>query len=172
MSDQQNAVSHPSHYTGGGIECKDAMAAMMGTHYCLQPCANGGKSKNLTPISFYWWACAFKYLWRWDKKNGVQDLEKCKQCIDFLIDAVEEKTTTETDDLGTGCKLCYNLSELHDCDCFTCSHCGASFQVEQIEYDDDLFCSIESAIDECEAIYRDCDVFFCPHCGYENAGAD
>lgn len=27
----KDAVSHPSHYTSGGIECKDAMAAMMGT---------------------------------------------------------------------------------------------------------------------------------------------
>lgn len=25
----KDAVSHPSHYTSGGIECKDAMAAMM-----------------------------------------------------------------------------------------------------------------------------------------------
>ena len=38
----KDAVSHPSHYTSGGIECKDAMAAMMGTGYCLQPCANDG----------------------------------------------------------------------------------------------------------------------------------
>lgn len=30
MSDQSNAVSHPSHYTNGGIECKDAMKAAMG----------------------------------------------------------------------------------------------------------------------------------------------
>lgn len=80
----KDAVSHPSHYTSGGIECKDAMAAMMGTGYCLQPCAN------------YWWGCAFKYLWRWVRKNGVQDLKKCKQCIDFLIEEIEPKTTTET----------------------------------------------------------------------------
>lgn len=100
MSDQNNAVSHPSHYTRGGIECKDAMAAMMGTSYCLQPSVNNGKAKNLPPIAFYWWACAFKYLWRWTRKNGVQDLEKCKQCIDFLIDEAEEKTATKTDGLG------------------------------------------------------------------------
>lgn len=46
---------HPSHYTSGGIECKDAMAAMMGTGYCLQPCANDGKAVNLAPIALYWW---------------------------------------------------------------------------------------------------------------------
>lgn len=85
----KDAVSHPSHYTSGGIECKDAMAAMMGTGYCLQPCANDGKAVNLAPI-------ALKYLWRWVRKNGVQDLKKCKQCIDFLIEEIEPKTTTET----------------------------------------------------------------------------
>ncbi len=92
----KDAVSHPSHYTSGGIECKDAMAAMMGTGYCLQPCANDGKAVNLAPIALYWWGCAFKYLWRWVRKNGVQDLKKCKQCIDFLIEEIEPKTTTET----------------------------------------------------------------------------
>ena len=92
----KDAVSHPSHYTSGGIECKDAMAAMMGTGYCLQPCANDGKAVNLAPIALYWWGCAFKYLWRWARKNGVQDLKKCKQCIDFLIEEIEPKTTTET----------------------------------------------------------------------------
>lgn len=92
----KDAVSHPRHYTSGGIECKDAMAAMMGTGYCLQPCANDGKAVNLAPIALYWWGCAFKYLWRWIRKNGVQDLRKCQQCIDFLIDEIEQKTTTET----------------------------------------------------------------------------
>lgn len=46
MTRGHNAVSHPSHYTSGGIECEDAMAAMMGTGYCLQPCANDGKADN------------------------------------------------------------------------------------------------------------------------------
>lgn len=88
---QKEAVSNPSHYTGGGIECKDALRAMMGTSYCLQPRANGGNVENMAPIAFYWWGCAFKYLWRWTRKNGIQDLEKCKQCIDYLIAEVEDK---------------------------------------------------------------------------------
>ena len=96
----KDAVSHPSHYTSGGIECKDAMAAMMGTSYCLQPCANWNEAKNLAPIAFYWWGCAFKYLWRWIRKNGIQDLEKCKQCIDFLIEESTTKTTAKTNGLG------------------------------------------------------------------------
>lgn len=73
----------------------------MGTGYCLQPCANDGKAVNLAPIALYWWGCAFKYLWRWVRKNGVQDLKKCKQCIDFLIEEIEPKTTTKTNGLDT-----------------------------------------------------------------------
>lgn len=72
-----NPVSHPSHYTGGGIECKDAMKS-----------AFGGAS-SLSAMAVYWWGCAFKYIWRWRYKSGVQDLRKCKQCIDFLIEEIE-----------------------------------------------------------------------------------
>lgn len=31
-------------------------------------------------------ACAIKYLCRWRDKNGIEDLEKAKHYIDFLID--------------------------------------------------------------------------------------
>lgn len=82
-----NVVSHPSHYASGGIECKDAMKAAMGKDHCAWFYGNNDLlPKYLPPMAFYWWGCAFKYLWRWDKKNGVEDLQKCKQCIDFLIE--------------------------------------------------------------------------------------
>ena len=71
-----DSVSHPSHYTSGGIEAKDALKAAM----------NGSK---LSPMGSYWWGCAFKYLWRWSRKNGTEDLRKCRQCIDFLIEEVD-----------------------------------------------------------------------------------
>lgn len=71
-----DAVSHPSHYTSGGIEAKDALRAAM-------------DGSGLSPMASYWWGCAFKYLWRWSRKNGVEDLRKCRQCIDFLIEEVE-----------------------------------------------------------------------------------
>lgn len=69
MSD---AVHSPSHYQRGGLECKDALKAML--------CG------MLVPsIVSYWWGCAFKYLWRWPAKGGVQDLEKCRECLDVMI---------------------------------------------------------------------------------------
>lgn len=97
----KDAVSHPGHYTSGGIGGKDAMAAMTGTGDCLQPCANDGKAVDLAPIALCWRGCACKHLWRWIRKNGVQDLKKCKQCIDFPIEEIEPKTTTETKGFDT-----------------------------------------------------------------------
>ena len=72
-----DSVSHPFHYTSGSIEAKDALkAAMFGS--------------ELSPMAFYWWGCAFKYLWRFERKNGVEDLRKCRQCIEFLIEEMGE----------------------------------------------------------------------------------
>ncbi len=68
-------VTHPAHYTSGGIEAKDALKASM-------------SGSELSPMASYWRGCAFKYLWRFEHKNGVDDLRKCRQCIDFLIEEV------------------------------------------------------------------------------------
>lgn len=72
---ESDAVSHPSHYAGGGIEAMDALKSAMA-------------GSGLSPMASYWWGCAFKYLWRFERKNGVEDLRKCRQCIDFLIEEV------------------------------------------------------------------------------------
>ncbi len=37
-------------------------------------------------------ANVIKYICRWKSKNGVEDLKKAKQYIDFLIEAEEVKT--------------------------------------------------------------------------------
>ena len=74
-----DSVSHPGHYAGdGAIECMDAMCSMM-----------SGDQYALPPQAAYWWGCAFKYLWRWRRKGGVQDLKKCAQCVDYLIEEIE-----------------------------------------------------------------------------------
>lgn len=69
-------VEHPSHYTNGDIETMDAMRSMM-------------TDIGVTPFQAYWWGNAFKYIWRWHSKGGVQDLEKAKRCIEYLIEEVE-----------------------------------------------------------------------------------
>lgn len=62
-------VDHPNHYLGTeSLECIDVMEFALGedgfAYYCIG---------NI-----------FKYLWRHDKKNGVEDLEKAKKYLQFL----------------------------------------------------------------------------------------
>lgn len=83
-------VAAPRHYQGDGmIECMDALRSMMSDVFCVQQ-QGDAEAIHIPPVGFYWWGCAFKYLWRWVWKNGVQDLKKCRQCIDYLIDIMEE----------------------------------------------------------------------------------
>lgn len=67
-------VKEPKHYAGDGtIACKDAMKSML-----------FGSEKKLKASQIYWWATAFKYLWRWPWKNGEQDIDKCMRCLEYL----------------------------------------------------------------------------------------
>ena len=67
-------VTKPSHYAGHtGIDCKAAMESMLGTEAYVS----------------HMQACAFKYLWRWKDKNGVEDLKKARECIGNMLDALE-----------------------------------------------------------------------------------
>ena len=83
---KSDPVSAPDHYAGAGIECKEAMQSMMDA-------VIRAKSERpvMHPTAFFWWGCAFKYIWRWPLKNGEQDLKKCRQCLDYLIDELENK---------------------------------------------------------------------------------
>lgn len=79
-------VKRPFHYEGDGkISCMDAMKSMM-------------HNSETDACVAYWWGCAFKYLWRWPNKNGVEDLKKARQCLDYLIDELEEDEHGERDD--------------------------------------------------------------------------
>ena len=73
-------VEHPWHYSGyDGIECMQAMRSMMGG----------------AGIRDYWWGCAYKYLWRWTRKNQAEDLRKARQCIDYLLAEIETESGSE-----------------------------------------------------------------------------
>ena len=77
-----NPVKNPKHYVGDGkISCMDALKSML--HVV------DGKDVKLSPMVIYWWSCAFKYLWRWPMKNMKQDIDKCRQCLDYLEDELE-----------------------------------------------------------------------------------
>lgn len=69
-------VSAPTHYSGDGhIECKDAMRSMLAGYDCAD-------AKSTVA---YWLTTALKYIWRAPLKNGLQDLEKARECIDIAI---------------------------------------------------------------------------------------
>lgn len=82
MEESIERVQHPSHYqTNSGIECIDVMEA------CTEE-LSGAEAVNTSQI--------IKYIWRWKKKNGLEDLKKARFYLDRLIKFVE-KTEKEND---------------------------------------------------------------------------
>lgn len=72
---RQDIINSPSHYADSAIECIDAMEAMM------------------TPEQFigYLRGNVFKYQWRYEKKNGIEDLKKAQWYLERLTEKVAEK---------------------------------------------------------------------------------
>lgn len=94
----ESSVEHPSHYTSGGIECIDAMKAML-----------AGYEQAKIATKFYWHFLSgqvLKYLWRWPlKEHPLQDLKKARWYLDRLIDDVENQDHAVTEpnfDRGKG----------------------------------------------------------------------
>lgn len=82
--DKPSMVDHPSHYSGS-IEAIDAIAAA---------------TAGLTGVEAFDTGNALKYLWRWKRKNGVEDLNKAVWYIQHLIKHLEGtrvKTGTEAE---------------------------------------------------------------------------
>lgn len=65
-------VDHPPHYTAGGIECFDAMAAMLSKEELIG----------------YLRGNSFKYRWRFRHKGGAEDLRKAEWYEKKLLDLV------------------------------------------------------------------------------------
>ena len=72
---RQDSINSPNHYADSTIECIDAMEAMM------------------TPEQFigYLRGNVFKYQWRYEKKNGIEDLKKAQWYLERLTKKVAEK---------------------------------------------------------------------------------
>jgi len=69
-----DSINHPAHYTGGAVECIDALEAA---------------TASLSGIEAACTANAIKYLWRWKQKNGAEDLRKAAWYIDRLIARID-----------------------------------------------------------------------------------
>lgn len=70
-----DVVNHPQHYTQGGIECIDALKA-----------ATVGK-RGIEAVCV---ANVIKYLWRYEEKNGIEDVRKAKWYIERLLKELEK----------------------------------------------------------------------------------
>jgi hypothetical protein len=46
---------------------------------------------DVTAHEAYCWQNSFKYLWRWNYKNGIEDLQKAKWYIERLIEEVDSR---------------------------------------------------------------------------------
>ena len=70
FSDEQEEINHPDRYAGGKFECIDVMLDVFGVdavkHFCILN--------------------AFKYIWRAEKKNGVEDIKKAVWYLNKFIE--------------------------------------------------------------------------------------
>lgn len=76
-AEMPDMVNSPAHYKLDGldIESKDVLKSVLGTK------------------GYVHWACgnAMKYLFRWQKKNGLEDLKKARKNLDFAIETLESE---------------------------------------------------------------------------------
>jgi len=73
-------IKHPDHYTFRGVEAIEVVKIMTAT---------------ATGVEAYLLGCAVKYLYRYPRKNGKQDLDKAIQCIKMLRDYLYGKEDKE-----------------------------------------------------------------------------
>lgn len=93
-----DSVNHPGHYEGHtSIECIDAMILTFGVKRTAEYCVQN----------------AYKYIWRHENKNGIEDLKKAEWYLnkfDELVNWCETKFSAEgtikTNYLEIGQVLC------------------------------------------------------------------
>lgn len=67
-------VNHPSHYETGNFECIDVMVETQGKEAVMDFCICN----------------AFKYIYRHNNKNGIEDIKKAKWYLDKYIELAEK----------------------------------------------------------------------------------
>ena len=69
-------VNHPDHYTQGKVECIDAIESA---------------TTGLEGIEAVLTGQVMKYMWRWKRKNGLEDLQKAQFYLNRLIASVTKE---------------------------------------------------------------------------------
>lgn len=108
-------VKHPAHYCKGGIECIEAIKASM-TKKAFEGYCKGN---------------VMKYIFRYEDKGGVEDLQKAQVYLGWLLDSA--KAEVEDDDKSG------STARLDDGGIYcACGNCGAAFalgEIPPIEFD-------------------------------------
>ena len=73
LPNPDDMVNNPPHYNTGNVECIDAIEAAMSG-----PAFEGYLKGNV-----------LKYIWRYEKKGGTQDLEKAKWYLVKLLEVAK-----------------------------------------------------------------------------------
>lgn len=68
-------VEHPLHYTAGSVECIDAIDSAV---------------TGLDGYQAVYTAQIIKYVYRWKRKGGAEDLRKARWYLDRLLKKLEE----------------------------------------------------------------------------------
>ena len=76
MNQMTDNVNRPNHYTAGKVECIDAIEAATNDLKGIEAVCTGN---------------VIKYVWRWKRKNGLEDLKKAQWYLKKLIQEVEGK---------------------------------------------------------------------------------
>ena len=74
-SSKHDNVNSPKHYCKGGLECIQVIKAQ------LTPEQNKG----------YLYGNVLKYMWRWQDKNGLEDLRKAAKYLEWLQEEVKHE---------------------------------------------------------------------------------
>ena len=136
----EDMVNHPSHYETDGVQCIDAMVAAQGADAVKEFCVCN----------------AFKYIWRFRHKNGIEDVKKA---IWYLDKRIELEDVDFIQEVGKKVKKESNLTtaahhneeftwdDASEPDMFVCGRCGVYLDI----------CDGDS-----EDFVKPC---FCPNCG-------
>lgn len=105
-------VNNPTHYTQGAVECIDCIKAA---------------TINKNGIEAFCVGNAIKYLFRYENKNGLEDVKKAQWYINRLIQELEEKKENcsfpDPDDVVGDCIDCANFNMDEDSEpCCNCKN--------------------------------------------------
>ena len=78
---ENDMVHHPNHYQSStGLEARTVIDAF---------------TEHLTGYEAVYTGHILRYILRWKKKNGLQDVKKAREYCDYLIEKLEEQNNTE-----------------------------------------------------------------------------